>query len=103
MTTGLQEALHCLNILKELGYDDVSVTLRSDSLGAKQAAERPGALHLKHMALRWHYLKEAVQCGPCNIEKIPSAGNAADMLTKTLSGPQLARCLEQMKAFFRDR
>jgi KUP system potassium uptake protein len=55
LTTRLQEPLYAKNILVELGIDgieEVPIALETDSLGTKQASEKVGALHLRHVQLR---------------------------------------------------
>ena len=98
LTTGLQECLHVQNMLKEMNRE-VTIELWSDSLGAKQAAERPGALHMRHMALRWHFLKEAVKKNLAWIKKIPTGENPADLLTKILSRDRTKQCLQKIPGF----
>ena len=45
------------------------------------------------MQLRWHFLKDLVHKGLVTIQKVPTAGNIADMMTKALPRQLLHRCL----------
>jgi hypothetical protein len=101
LTTGLQEMLHARNVLCELQIDYVedengkvpAVELWTDSLGAKQGGEKIGALHQRHMELRYHFLKQMVHGGIAEIKKLPGIANPADMLTKSLCEAKLRSCI----------
>jgi hypothetical protein len=69
------------------------VELWTDSLGAKQSGEKIGALHQRHMELRYHFLKQMVHGGIAVIRKLPGTENPADMLTKSLNEAVLGRCV----------
>jgi hypothetical protein len=97
LTTGLQEAMHAKNILVELGLIEAEgspIELLTDSLGAKQAGEKIGALHQRHMELRFHFLKQMVHGGLATISKVKGDENPADMLTKSLCEAKLRSCIE---------
>ena len=78
------------------------LVLKTDSLSAKQATEKIGALRQKHMRLRWHFLKDLVHNGLITIEKVPTLMNISDMLTKPVSRQILRRCLAQAESWRMD-
>ena len=51
------------------------------------------------MQLRWHFLKDLVHNGIAMIEKIPTARNISDMLTKPVPRQTLRRCLIQAESW----
>ena len=96
LTTGLQEAMHAKNVLVELGLVEAEgspIELHTDSLGAKQASEKIGALHQRHMELRYHFLKQMVHGGIAEIKKLLGTANPAYMFTKSLNEAVLGKCI----------
>jgi hypothetical protein len=45
----------------------------------------------KHIGLKWRFLKDHVEQGTIKLRYLPADEMVADMLTKPLSGPPLAR------------
>jgi hypothetical protein len=45
----------------------------------------------KHIGLKWHFLKDHVEQGTIKLRYLPTHQMVADMLTKPLLGPTLAR------------
>ena len=91
MMSEVQERADVRNFLQELGVKTNLVVI-SDSTGAFGVAEKAGALHTKHVELRY-YLKALVARGDLKLEKVGTAHNPADVLTKTPT----AKMLENME------
>jgi hypothetical protein len=45
----------------------------------------------KHIGLKWHFLKDHVELGTIKLRYLPIDQMVADMFTKPLPGPALAR------------
>ena len=43
---------------------------------------------VKHLDVRYHWIRERVENGELVVGRIPSSGNIADVLTKALPGPR---------------
>jgi hypothetical protein len=75
------------NILKEFGYNiNGPSTLHCDNQSAIQVAKNPEHHgRMKHLDLRFFWLRDAVESGAISISYIPTADMPADLLTKPLS------------------
>ena|SRR5947209_9526721 len=59
--------------------------IRTDSQSAIDLAENPKHHERsKHIAIRHHFIREAVQAGSIDLEYVPSSDMVADVLTKAL-------------------
>ena len=69
------------------------LTALTDASAAKGAAERVGPLRMKHLELRQMFVKEMCEAGLLSTDKIKTADNPVDCLTKVLSAVRLDSCL----------
>ena len=92
LVTGAQEGLFIQHLASELGLQ-LRLCLGSDASAAISMSQRAGAGKTRHMALRVMFLKDLVRHGVLVLEKIRSAENPADCLTKAVSGEELEKCL----------
>ena len=98
LCSGAQEGLLTQQLMKELGME-IGLVLKTDSSAARQASEKIGALRQKHMQLHWHFLKELAHNKVLVIEKVPTAANMSDMLTKAVPKEILRRCILQAESW----
>ena len=71
--------------LEELGVSPGSITLYCDSQGCIANLRNPiNSKYTKHIAVRFHFAREAIAKGQVDIRWISSAQNVADMMTKAL-------------------
>lgn len=76
-------------LFKELGLPISYVPLYGDSRGAIFNAQNPVTQKgIKHVEIRYHYIREQVENGTVKLYAVPTADNPADMFTKNL-GPIL--------------
>ena len=101
-----KEAVWLARLYKEdFGHEDLSVptygdlsegefrdkarplTIFEDNAGAIALSRQPGAQHKrsKHIAIRWHWIREKVQSGELKLSKIDTSLNTADIFTKATS------------------
>lgn len=95
LTEGAKESIYWTALLGELGFDGlVEVMLLNDNNGALNLAENP-VFHIrsKHIGIRRHFIRKVLTDKRLRIAHVPSDGNVADMLTKSLSKPRLDRCV----------
>ena len=84
--TAGQEIVWLRTLLSELGFPPASLsTLLADNQSAIQVAKNPEHHgRMKHLDLRFFWLRDQVQEGVMAIKYIPTAEMVADMLTKAL-------------------
>ena len=87
-----QRTLGVQTLLRELGMP-MEITIYSDSQGAMLSAGKPGLLHMRHMELRWLFLKDLVAQKIITLKRVTSENNVADLLTKALGSRDLERLL----------
>ena len=64
-------------------------TLYTDSQSALALAKNPGHHYrTKHIDIQYHFVREKVQIGACNLLYIPTNDQLADCLTKALPPPK---------------
>ncbi|KAE8255524.1 hypothetical protein A4X13_0g3015 [Tilletia indica] len=92
LAEGLREGLWIRNLLSELGFPaQVPFELHTDNEGTRTIAQNPEAhKRTKHIALRYHAIRERVQRGEISVVRVDTKDNPADVLTKHLAGPQLS-------------
>lgn len=86
------------NILTEFGYAfNGSSTLKIDNQGAISVAKNPEHHgHMKHLDLRFYWLRDKVERGMIYPEFIPTAEMIADIFTMAVPAPKVRYCREQM-------
>ena len=89
-----KEMIWLKNFLKELGKEQNSSALFSDSQSAIHLAKNP-VFHArtKHIQLRYHHIRGLVEDGTIALKKILGAENPADMLTKSVTIQKLRLCM----------
>ena len=86
LSQATQEAVWLRRLLEELGMKaDKPTTIHEDNQGAISTAENP-VFHkrTKHIHIRYHYVREAVNEGTINVVYCPTNLMVADCLTKAL-------------------
>ena len=85
LSSATQEAVWLRRLLAELGAPNSSVVLMEDNQGAIALAKNPIAhSRTKHIDIRYHYVREAVQDGLIELQYCPTNEMTADLLTKPL-------------------
>jgi hypothetical protein len=81
-----QEAIWLRQLLEELGHKQtVPTELQCDNQGALALIRNPGNHpRTKHIAIRYHYIREAVVSGQLQVRYCPTNEMAADIMTKSL-------------------
>lgn len=87
-TRAAQEAIWLRQLLDQLGFSQTRPTrLLGDNLSSHALAKNPSDHpRTKHIQLRYHFIRFAIDKGHVELEYIPTAQMAADGLTKGLSG-----------------
>ena len=98
LTEATKEAIHLKGFLEELGVRrDSSVVIFNDNQGAQKLAKNP-IFHArtKHIDIRHHFVREALEYGLVQLEYLCTGKMTADVLTKGLPGPNHRKCLEML-------
>lgn len=80
------DAVWLRNVLKDLGVDCCSpTTLFEDNQSCIHIASEPcDQKRLKHLDIRYHFIRECIQAGEIRVEYLPTQKQVADMFTKSL-------------------
>ena len=86
-----QEMLWLRNLLTEFGFDvSAASRLRIDNLSALSVAKNPEHHgRMKHLDLRFYWLRDEVTKGRIEVEHLRTADMPADILTKSLPRPKV--------------
>lgn len=97
-TTAGQEILFLRNLLHSFGYKfDSPSTLYIDNQSALQVAKNPEHHgRMKHLDLRFYWLRDEVEKGSIRLEHIRTDEMPADLLTKSLQRVKVQRFAEMM-------
>lgn len=95
MSEATKEAIFLKNFLKELHFEMPNpIKMFNDNQGAHLLAKNP-VFHnrTKHIALRHHFVREALSDGFIDLEYLQTSEMIADVLTKGLPGPLHRKCI----------
>ncbi|KAI2489419.1 Reverse transcriptase (RNA-dependent DNA polymerase) [Fragilaria crotonensis] len=100
MRSGVEEAISIRYMLRCLGIPVTKPTdLFGDNFGVIQSAEIPeGELKKKHIAISYHYVREAITAKIVNAHWCRSAENFADVCTKALGTTIFTDLVTEMMA-----
>jgi hypothetical protein len=85
ISNGAREAAYVSNVIREIGLDsqDGPIPMFTDSMAALGMTQYKGVTHrTKHIALRYHFVKHLIDDKVVTINKVKTADNPADILTK---------------------
>ncbi len=84
----IKEAIWLKGFLEEIGFPPWSIKLFCDNQGCIANLKNPlYSKYTKHIAVSFHFAREAIGKGQVDIRYVESAKNVADILTKPLPQP----------------
>ncbi|GMI71562.1 hypothetical protein HRI_000825500 [Hibiscus trionum] len=90
-----KEALWLIRLVKELSIRQGGVQLHCDSKSAIHLAENQMYhARTKHIDVRFHNIRELIASGEILLQKVHTADNPADMLTKHVTTDNFKHCLD---------
>ena len=94
VTEAVKEAIWLNGLLKDLGVVQSHISLYCDSQSAIHLAKNQ-VYHsrTKHIDVRYHFVREVFEKGKILLQKIPTADNPADMMTKVVTTIKFNHCL----------
>ena len=96
-TEAFKEAVWLSGILKEIKMMKERVTVYSDSQSSIHLCKNP-VYHerSKHIDVRLFWIRDKIEEGTIDLEKVPSEENPADAGTKVLTQDKFLHCLKLM-------
>ncbi|KAL0279165.1 UNVERIFIED_CONTAM: hypothetical protein PYX00_000774 [Menopon gallinae] len=95
----LKEAKYLQKLLNELPIEEdfPSISLHCDNLGAIKLAQNP-VFHArtKHVDIRCHFIREALENGTVSLQHISTEEMIADVLTKGLTRQKHENCVGRL-------
>ena len=89
----IKEAVWLKMFLEELGHEQEKITLFCDNQSALYLARNP-TFHskTKHIRVQYHFVREKVEEGTVDMQKIHTDDNVADYLTKAINRDKFLWC-----------
>jgi len=88
----VQEAKFLRNVLADFGFAQPPTVINEDNQPAINIAENRLTSHrTKHIDIKYHFIREAIIEGIIKLQYIPTAEQLADIFTKILPAPQMAK------------
>lgn len=96
MSMAASEACWLANLLQDFGYQNVCpINLFCDNQSAILNAKTESVKRLKHIDIRYHFVRDLIKNNKINVKYISTSEQPADMLTKPLSKESIMRFLRQ--------
>lgn len=98
LTDAAKEAIFLSTIVKELGFEELSkITIYNDNQSAGKLALNP-VFHSrsKHIDIKFHFIRQALQDHPLKLEYLSTEDMIADVFTKPLSGFKHEKCVLEL-------
>jgi hypothetical protein len=87
-SAAIKEAAWLKSFLEEIGCAPWTVKIHCDNQGCIANLKNPVySKYTKHIAVQFHFAREAIKKGQVDVRYVESAKNHADMMTKPLVGP----------------
>lgn len=84
------------NLMQELHMQIKNISCYTDSQGTRDICCNPAYRgRVKHIDLRWHWLRFKVSEGRATVTHLSGESNPADALTKPLSSPRYIKLIDR--------
>ncbi|KAL4337997.1 hypothetical protein AHAS_Ahas12G0166100 [Arachis hypogaea] len=92
-TQACKEAIWIQRLIEELGHKQQKISVYCDSQSALHIARNP-AFHsrTKHIGVQYHFIREVVEEGSVDMQKIHTKDNLADAMTKPINTEKFEWC-----------
>ena len=91
LSLAASEGQFLLKILNDFNSEVSRFTIFEDNLSTIKIAQSPDQRRLKHIDIRYHYIKDLVKNQVVNLEYVSTADQFADLLTKPLNSTKFSR------------
>lgn len=97
ISTAATDACWLIHLLKDFNIENVCpVVMFSDNQSAIMVTNTDSVKRLKHIDIRFHYIKELVKKGKLMLKYIKTEDQTADLFTKALSKIQLCKFINKL-------
>lgn len=97
LSEAAKETIYIRGFLSEIiGVLDTTIIFCDNQSAGLMAKNPVFHEHTKHIELRYHFVREAVEDGKIKIGYLPTEDMPADVLTKELSLPKHERCIKDI-------
>ena len=95
LTEAVKESMWLQGFVAEMGINVQAAVICCDNLGAIQLSKHQ-VFHerSKHINVKLHFIRDVLQSKVVKVEYVETEKNAADMLTKCLTGSKFGFCLD---------
>lgn len=92
-TQACKEAIWIQRLMEELGHKQQKISVYCDSQSALHIARNP-TFHsrTKHIGVQYHFVREVVEEGSVDMQKIHTKDNLADVMTKPINADKFIWC-----------
>jgi hypothetical protein len=92
-TQACKEAIWIQRLMEELGHSQQQIVVYCDSQSALHIARNP-VFHsrTKHIDVQYHFVREVVEKGSVDMQKIHTKDNLADVMTKSINADKFTWC-----------
>ncbi|CAA7015031.1 unnamed protein product [Microthlaspi erraticum] len=92
------EAIWIKGLVKDMGFEEEKATIWCDSQSAI-CLSKNSTFHerTKHIAVKYHFIRDIIEEGEVAVEKIDTSENPADILTKTVPVNKFVAALELLR------
>lgn len=97
-TDAAKEPIYLVDSFEELGVKiDLDITVYNDNASALKLSENP-VIHArtKYIAIRHHFIKEALHEGKFRFKHLCTNDMVADVLAKALNGSKHIKCIKEL-------
>jgi hypothetical protein len=97
-THAAKEAMWLRSFVSEIqGKEKETLSINCDNQGAiALAKDNKYHARTKHIDLRYHFIREAIEDGKIKVKYIPTDENVSDIFTKALAKPKFQRFVEML-------
>ncbi|CAA7038049.1 unnamed protein product [Microthlaspi erraticum] len=98
LSEAVKEGIWLRGLVEELGFKQEATDIWCDSQSAICLAKN-NVFHerTKHVAVKYHFIRDETEVGTVKIQKIPTERNPADMLTKVIPVQKFEKALALLK------
>ena len=92
-TQACKEAIWIQRLLEELRYKQPKIIVYCDNQSALHIARNPAFYSkTKHIGVQYHFVREVVEEGSVDMQKIHTKDNLADVMTKSINADKFYWC-----------
>ena len=92
-TEACKEAIWIKRLVEELGHTQQNIPVYCDSQSALHIARNPSShSRTKHIDVQYHFVREVVEEGSVDMQKIHTKDNLADIMTKPVNSDKFIWC-----------